>query len=157
MNPQLTVFGPVFALAFWTFIVLNVLGFRRIRAGRQRRVKPEDFKLGESDQVPEQVRLANRNYMNLLELPVLFYVVSLTVFVTGAVTSVIVATSWFFVLLRVAHSIIHITTNNVLLRLYVFVVMWMILWATRSRTKNQEVATIIDVPAPVTKTVNETT
>ena len=137
MNAQLTVFGPVFALAFWTFIVLNVLGFRRIRAGRQRRVKPEDFKLGESDQVPEQVRLANRNYMNLLELPVLFYVVSLTVFVTGAVTSVIVATSWFFVLLRVAHSIIHITTNNVLLRLYVFVAgntALLVLWLLAAHT-----------------------
>ena len=75
--------------------------------------------------------------MNLLELPVLFYVVSLTVFVTGAVTSVIVATSWFFVLLRVAHSIIHITTNNVLLRLYVFVAgntALLVLWLLAAHT-----------------------
>ena len=121
MNAHLTVFGPVFALAFWTFIVLNVLGFRRIRAGRQREVIPDDFKLGESDRVPEQVRLANRNYMNLLELPVLFYAVSVIAYATGAVTSAIVATAWLFVVLRVAHSIIHLTTNNVMHRLYVFV------------------------------------
>lgn len=121
MNTSLAIFGPVFVLAFWTFIVLNVMGVRRIRAGAKRQVRPDDFKLGESDQVPERVRIANRNYMNLLELPVLFYAVSLIVFVTASVTSAIVASAWVFVVLRIAHSLIHLTTNNVMHRLYVFV------------------------------------
>lgn len=133
MNTSLAIFGPVFALAFWTFIVLNVLGVRRIGAGAKRQVRPDDFRLGESDQVPERVRIANRNYMNLLELPVLFYAVSVIVFVTGSVTSAIVATAWVFVVLRIAHSLIHLTTNDVMHRLYVFVagntallVMWIL-------------------------------
>ena len=39
---------------------------------------PADFRLGESANVPENIKLVNRNYMNLLELPVLFYVASNT-------------------------------------------------------------------------------
>ncbi len=121
MGSSLAIFGPVFTLAFWTFVVLNVLGFRRIRAGRQRQVEPDDFKLGESDRVPEQVRLANRNYMNLLELPVLFYAVSVIAYITGTVSIAILVTAWLFVALRVGHSLVHLSTNNVTLRLRVFV------------------------------------
>ena len=79
MPKPLDMLLPIFALAFWTFLVLNVLGISRIRAGRRRLISADDFRLGESDRVPAQVRLTNRNYMNLLELPVLFYVICLIV------------------------------------------------------------------------------
>lgn len=115
------IFAPVFALGFWTFIILNVLGVSRIRSGVRREVHPRDFRLGESDRVPERVRLANRNYMNLLELPVLFYTVSLVIYVTATVSAAVLAFAWLFVALRVLHSLIHLTTNNVMHRLYVFV------------------------------------
>lgn len=36
-------------------------------------------------------------------------------------SSAIVTTAWLFVGLRVAHSLVHLTTNNVVHRLYVFV------------------------------------
>jgi hypothetical protein len=121
MNNDFAIFGPVFVLGFWTFAILNVLGISRIRAGSKRLIKPEDFKLGESERVPEKVRLANRNYMNLLELPVLFYAVNIIVYITGTATATIVAIAWLFVALRVIHSLIHLTSNNVMHRLYAFV------------------------------------
>ena len=68
---------PVFALACWTFLVLLLIPFYRVRAGRRREIRSEDFKYGESATVPPYVRIPNRNYMNLLELPILFYVVCL--------------------------------------------------------------------------------
>ncbi|MGA7712540.1 MAG: hypothetical protein WCA81_11605 [Rhizomicrobium sp.] len=70
---QNEIFLPMVALAFWTFIVLSLVPLRRVRAGKRGKVKPGDFKFGESPKVPGEI--PNRNYMNLLKLPVLFYVV----------------------------------------------------------------------------------
>ena len=59
--------------------------------------------------------------MNLLELPVLFYAVSIVAYITGTATATMVAVAWIFVGLRIVHSVIHLSTNNVMQRLYVFV------------------------------------
>jgi hypothetical protein len=58
--------------------------------------------------------------MNLLELPMLFYVVCVVLYVTadGARLGVLVA--WAFVALRIVHSLIHLTYNHVLHRLFAF-------------------------------------
>ena len=112
---------PVFALAGWTFLVLIYMAYKRIAGGvRQGRVKPGDFRYGESAAVPPDIALPNRNYMNLLELPVLFYVVCLLIFSAGIVSSTMVTLAWCYVGLRVVHSLIHIGYNNVLHRLIAF-------------------------------------
>ena len=121
MPKPLDMLLPIFALAFWTFLVLNVLGISRIRAGRRRLISADDFRLGESDRVPAQVRLTNRNYMNLLELPVLFYVICLIVHITGIGSSTTFVLAWLFVALRIVHSVIHLTYNHVMHRLSAFV------------------------------------
>ena len=120
MHNTTSILGPVFALSFWTFIVLNYVGFSRIRASMKGVVAPNDFRLGESANVPENVRLPNRNYMNLLELPQLFYVACLLIYAAGITTQTTVALSWLYVILRVGHSIVHLTHNNPIHRLWVF-------------------------------------
>lgn len=111
---------PLFALAGWTFLILVVMGYRRIGAGLAGRVKAADFRFGESAAVPPEVCLPNRNYMNLLELPVLFYVVGLIIFMTGQQSAVQLGLAWAYVGLRVAHSLIHLGYNNVYHRLAAF-------------------------------------
>ena len=96
--------------------MLMLVGQRRFAS----RLHPREFAVGESARVPPAVSLPNRNFMNLLEVPVLFYVVSLTFFVTQQVTAVAVGLAWLFVALRIAHSVVHITYNNVMHRLGVF-------------------------------------
>lgn len=66
---------PVMILVGWTLVVLLNIPFRRFRAIARRQVSAEDFRYGESARVPPPVSLPNRNFMNLLEVPVLFYVV----------------------------------------------------------------------------------
>ncbi len=124
---------PLFALAAWTLIVLVLIPIARVRSVRQREIDTDDFKYGESAKVPGHVSLPNRNYMNLLELPMLFYVVGIVLYVTGGASHVAVAVAWAFVVLRVAHSLIHLTYNEVLHRLAAFtlanaalVVLWVI-------------------------------
>jgi len=114
------IFYPVVVLVLWTFVVLLVIPQRRFRAGRQRVVAVKDFALGESENVPDDVRIPNRNYMNLLELPVLFYVACLVLYVTGKVDGWSLGLAWAFVALRIAHSVVHLTYNHVIHRMRVF-------------------------------------
>jgi hypothetical protein len=68
------------------------------------------------------VSIPNRNYMNLLELPMLFYVVCVLNYVTSpTVAAATLALAWSYVGLRALHSLIHLTYNNVMHRLAPFV------------------------------------
>ena len=111
---------PIFALATWTALVLLLIPFYRVRAGRRREIITEDFKYGESASVPSYVSIPNRNYMNLLELPVLFYVVCLLLYVTASASSIALGLAWMYVALRAVHSLIHLSYNNVIHRLAAF-------------------------------------
>jgi hypothetical protein len=105
------------ALAAWTFAVLLLIPIARFRAGAQGAVNAGDFRFGESARVPGAVSLPNRNFMNLLELPMLFYAVCVALYVTLSVDPVAVALAWLYFVLRVAHSLVHLTYNNVFHRL----------------------------------------
>jgi hypothetical protein len=120
MMPQEMIFVPMGAMALLTFVVLGLIPARRFRAAFAGRVKPEDFKFGESPAVPGDVSIPNRNYMNLLELPMLFYVAGLMYFVAGRVDQTALAVAWAYVATRAAHSAIHLTYNNVIHRLTAF-------------------------------------
>lgn len=111
---------PMLALMGWTFIVLLQIPLRRFRAAFARRVTADDFKYGESDRVPGDVSIPNRNYMNLLEMPVLFYFLCLLYYVTDSHLGRFVGLAWLYVALRVIHSVIHLGYNNVRHRLLPF-------------------------------------
>ena len=116
----LDILYPPIALAAWTFLVLLLIPFVRVRSVRRREIAPSDFKYGESSAVPPAVSIPNRNYMNLLELPMLFYVVCLILYVTAGASRLAVPVAWAYVVLRVIHSVIHLSYNHVLHRLAAF-------------------------------------
>ena len=68
------IFLPAAALVALTFGVGVLLLRARFRAASRRQVTPGDFRYGESERVPPDARLPSRNFVNLLEMPVLFYV-----------------------------------------------------------------------------------
>jgi hypothetical protein len=113
---------PVLALAAWTGVVLILIPIARFRASARREVTFEDFRFGESAFVSTRVSIPNRNYMNLLEAPMLFYVACVLLYVTSGVTLRAVVLAWAYVGLRVVHSLIHLTYNRVPHRLAVFAV-----------------------------------
>jgi hypothetical protein len=108
------------AMALLTFLVLGFIPARRFRAAFAGQVTADDFKFGESGAVPGKVSIPNRNYMNLLELPMLFYVGGLMYYVAGRVDATVLAVAWSYVVLRAVHSAIHLTYNNVMHRLAAF-------------------------------------
>jgi hypothetical protein len=120
--PQSQIFAPMGVLAFLTFGVLILIPIRRFQAGARGEIVRDDFKFGESPNVPGHVSIPNRSYMNLLELPMLFYVGSLMFFVSGKVDAIVLDIAWLYVALRLVHSAIHLTYNNVMHRLIPFAV-----------------------------------
>lgn len=128
------VFLPVAVLALWTLLILGLVPLRRFAAAFAKKVTADDFRFGESARVPGEVSIPNRAWMNLLEAPVLFYVGCIVVFAIGKVDQTIIAVAWAYVGLRIVHSLIHVTYNNVFHRLvafalsnFVLIAMWVLL------------------------------
>lgn len=111
---------PVTLLALWTWLVLMMTGFKRIGAVMAGRIKAGSFKMGDGADVPLDIAVLNRNLMNLLEMPVLFYVVCVAFYVTKQISSGVVALAWAFLGLRVAHSVIHIYFRKIIPRVLSF-------------------------------------
>ncbi len=114
------ILSPLAAQVGLTFLVLLQVPIRRFRAAAAGMVGPDDFKFGESDRVPPDVSIPNRNLMNLLEMPMLFYVACVTLYVTKAVDPTALALAWTYVGLRALHSTVHLTYNRVVHRLIAF-------------------------------------
>jgi len=134
MEHTVVLLPPVTLLAFWTLLVLNIVGVTRVVNTLRGDVGIKEFALGETDHVPEWTRRANRNLINLLEVPVLFYVACIVATVASVKHGALIPLAWGYVALRIAHSLVHLTTNNIVHRLVVFgasnlvlIVVWVIL------------------------------
>lgn len=119
MNPRL-ILWPALALMLWTLLVLVQIPIRRFYAACKKRVAAEDFRYGESSNVPPDVALPNRVFMNLVEVPVLFYALVGFHLVTGLVDATVLVLAWGYFGLRITHSLIFLTYNHVVHRFAVF-------------------------------------
>jgi hypothetical protein len=108
------------ALALLTFVVLLIMPVLRVGDVAAGRARAGDFRYGESEDVPGRTRLFNRNYMNLLELPVLFYAACLIAFVTQDRDMLTLGLAWAFVAFRVLHTLVHVIFNHILMRMTLF-------------------------------------
>lgn len=117
---QSSLWLPVCALAVWTLLVLMVIPYRRFKASFAGEIGPGDFRYGESERVSPWVSIANRAYMNLLEAPLLFYVLCISLEVSGRTAPPFLGLAWGYVVLRVLHSLVHLSYNNVMHRLALF-------------------------------------
>ena len=112
---------PIVALVLLTAIVGLLMAVYRNVAVIQGAASARYFRTYTADSPAEWVERPARAYMNLLELPVLFYVVCLLMLVTGRFDSVQVSLAWVFVIARTVHAFIHIAFNYVPLRFAAFV------------------------------------
>jgi hypothetical protein len=130
---QELIFIPAVALVALTLCVWILLYRRRIGAMRAHRVNPEKFKT-RSTRVPlEEAASASDNFQNLLELPLLFYVLVLALYATQRVDDVYLALAWGFVALRIVHSLVHVTYNRVMHRFAVYISGGVLLFAAWAR------------------------
>ena len=116
----LLIIYPMFALVFLTFFVMYLLLVLRTKAVRARKISPRYFKLNKGGEESDTMVAAGHNYSNLLELPVLFYIVCIIAIILNQSVEYFIIHAWVFVVLRYLHSYIHITYNHVLHRLFAF-------------------------------------
>jgi hypothetical protein len=110
---------PVFVEVALTLGLLFWVGSMRVAAVRSGAVRTRDIALREPNWPPEVLRVANA-YQSQLELPLLFYLVSILALFTGRSSVLLVVLAWLFVVSRLLHTLIHVTTNNVPRRFFVF-------------------------------------
>jgi hypothetical protein len=118
-TPRLLV-QPILALFALTAIVwLLMFVFRNVAVARGI-ASIGYYKAYGDGAPPEWVERPARTFMNLLEVPVLFYVVCILMLQTGAWDGVQVSLAWLFVALRCVHAAIYIGLNFVPLRLVTY-------------------------------------
>ncbi|MER9296030.1 MAPEG family protein [Mesorhizobium sp. M0621] len=111
---QTTIFWPVLAHVLLIYIVYAALGRRRYGAIRSGEAKAGQFKVRSTE--PASSVTVAANLTNQFELPVLFYVLCLTLHLTNGVNYLTLALMWIFVASRYFHAWIHLTSNHLLLR-----------------------------------------
>ncbi len=129
MIDQSDIFAPLFCMIALTASVWVFMYSKRIPFIRRNDFGPEQFRPGEFERLsPADVRQPSDNFRNLFEIPVLFYVLCLYLFVTGQVDSLYLIAAWAFVGIRVLHSLVHCTVNIVLLRFALYAVSTCTVW-----------------------------
>lgn len=118
MQPD-SILQPFAALMLLTVAVWLRLYFVRVPAMRRQRVHPQKIPTRSQKaavHLGDAEARASDHFMNLFELPVLFYALCLALYATGRVDAIHVGLAWAFVLLRAVHSAIHLFYNRVMHR-----------------------------------------
>ena len=108
---QEAIFAPMIAFTLLVFLVWMRLGFVRISGGLRGIIAQEYIRLGTGPEPPEHVVAVHHHFSNLFEVPLLFYAVCIALFVTRTVDGVAISLAWFFVLARLVHTALVVTTN----------------------------------------------
>jgi hypothetical protein len=111
---------PVFCLVILTFIMAFATGISRLISVRRKQINPKYYVLLSGDTPPDYVQKIGRNFANLLEVPVLFYLLAVLVITLDINNTLLLNLAWLYVVLRLVHTIIHVSYNYVMHRFMVF-------------------------------------
>ncbi|MDG4903874.1 MULTISPECIES: MAPEG family protein [unclassified Mesorhizobium] len=111
---QTAIFWPMLAQVLLVYIVYLVMLKRRHLAVKSGEAKISQYKV-RSTEPASSVTVAN-NLINQFELPVLFHVLCLALFVTNGVNYLTLTLMWLFVVTRYVHAWVHLTRNYLLHR-----------------------------------------
>ncbi|MGB7260091.1 MAG: MAPEG family protein [Pseudolabrys sp.] len=123
---------PLFVQVVLTFLLWSWMAYYRATLVRSGKVHPRDVALREPNWPPHVLKVANAAH-NQLEIPMLFYVLTVLVIITRKTDLLYVVLAWIFVLSRLAHAYVHVTSNRVSIRgplfgvgLIVLIIMWIV-------------------------------
>ena len=123
---------PLFVQVVLTFTLMFWTAHLRVGAVRRGDVHPREVALREPNWGRRETQVANA-YHNQLELPLLFYVLTILAWITKQADFLFVVMAWVFVVLRVLHAIVHVTSNHLTRRFAMFAasaivlaIMWVI-------------------------------
>jgi hypothetical protein len=124
--PLLVQVGLTFVLLFWS-------GRARLAVIRRGEVREENVSLRQPSWPKRELQLGY-SYESQLELPLLFYLLTVVAVLTRQADLLFVVMAWLFVALRIVHASIHVTSNRLAHRSAAFAagavvlaLMWLIL------------------------------
>jgi hypothetical protein len=120
---------PLIALVLWSLVMWAWLYATRIPAIVKNKIVLDPHRPKEEFQalLPARVRWKADNYNHLMEQPTLFYAVALTLALIGDGAGLNAGLAWFYVGLRIVHSLVQATVNVIMLRFAVFMVASLVL------------------------------
>jgi hypothetical protein len=118
---------PMAAMVLLTAAVLVQMYRARIAAVRSGQIEIEYFRLHQGAREPEGSAKFARHFVNLFEVPTLFYVACLAAMAAQVATPAMIGLAWAYVLVRVAHAYIHLGANRLRIRRNVFAIGWLVL------------------------------
>ncbi len=119
MSPTEATIWPMIAHVALVFCLYLLLSSRRMGAVKEGRARPDQFR--ENREEPAESLVVKNAIANQFELPVLFYAVSILLYLVDADNTVTVAGGWLFVALRYAHAYVHVTSNRLRYRRPLFI------------------------------------
>lgn len=126
--------APVMALVVWTLVIWAWMYATRIPAMQRAGIDPQGAARTRSLDLPAEVMQVSDNYNHLMEQPTIFYATALATQVAGLADGLAVSLAWTYVALRVVHSLVQCTINNVTIRFTVFSLSTIVLIVLAART-----------------------
>jgi hypothetical protein len=115
---------PLAVLAIWTMLVWAWMYATRIPAMSKAKIDANNMIGGTGadleGKLPSKIQWIAHNYNHLHEAPTVFYAVTLALAMIGAGDGLNATIAWVYVALRIAHSLVQILWNRVMVRFLIF-------------------------------------
>ena len=116
------IFLPMFYLLLWTVVVFLFSTSVRLKEiylnkiMNKSSVSPEQHRHPPFTEGSMLLKNAQRNLVNLFEFPVFFYAICIIIFITNKVEEQFITLAYWYLYLRIAHSLYHIFFNHLILK-----------------------------------------
>lgn len=120
------ILAPAIALMIWTMIMWVWMYATRIPAmGKAPGIDDPTKMVGSTgaslrQELPDSVNWKADNYNHLHEAPTLFYAVAIVLAILGQGDGMNAFLAWIYTGLRIAHSLVQVTANRVIVRFVLF-------------------------------------
>ena len=128
MNAE--IFIPMYYMVLLTasvFLLSTLIRFKNVLVDKSH-TGSELMKIPLPTSAAQITKQADRNLINLFEFPILFYAICVVLYVAGKVASYFILLAYWFVGLRVAHSLYHIFINGFIGDMPLRALLWLPSW-----------------------------
>ena len=124
------IFVPMYYMVLLTasvFLLGTLIKFKNVLVDKSH-TGSELMKISLPGSAAQITKQADRNLTNLFEFPILFYAICIVLYVSGKVDSFSILLAYWFVGLRVAHSLYHIFINGFIGDMPLRALLWLPSW-----------------------------
>ena len=128
MNAE--IFLPMYYMVLLTasvFLLGTLIKFKNVLVDKSH-TGSELMKISLPGSAAQITKQADRNLTNLFEFPILFYAICIVLYISGKVDSFSILLAYWFVGLRVAHSLYHIFINGFIGDMPLRALLWLPSW-----------------------------